>query len=86
MLAYIDPAGEWPKLSSVVQVRYARHAGVGMTEQRYQVCRRRLTVAEFRQRARFLGALRTNGMGFGMQPLPRILAGRGRARRPPSGR
>ena len=46
-LAYMDPAGEWPQLSSVAQVSYERQAGVGTTEQRYYVSSRRLTAAEF---------------------------------------
>ena len=51
-LAYIDPAGEWPQLSSVAQVSYERQAGVGTPEQRYYICSRRLTAAEFLQSAR----------------------------------
>ena len=51
-LAYIDPAGEWPQLSSVAQVSYERQAGVAPTEQRYYICSRRLTAAEFLQSAR----------------------------------
>ena len=51
-LAYIDPAGEWPQLSSVAQVSYERQAGAGTTEQRYYICSRRLTAEEFLQSAR----------------------------------
>ena len=51
-LAYIDPAGEWPDLSSVAQVSYARQAGVGTPEQQYYICSRRLTAAEFLESAR----------------------------------
>ena len=51
-LAYIDPAGEWPQLSSVAQVSYERQAGGGTTEQRYYICSRRLTAAEFLESAR----------------------------------
>ena len=51
-LAYIDPAGEWPDLSSVAQVSYERQAGVATPEQRYYICSRRLTAAEFLQSAR----------------------------------
>ena len=34
-LAYIDPAGEWPNLSSVAQVSCERQAGVAPTDQWY---------------------------------------------------
>ena len=34
-LAYIDPAGEWPNLSSVAQVSCERQAGVATTDQWY---------------------------------------------------
>ena len=51
-LAYIDPAGEWPQLSSVAQVSYERQAGVGTTEQRYYICSRLLTAAKFLQKTR----------------------------------
>jgi len=51
-LAYIAPVREWLKLSSVAQVSYERQAGVATPEQRYYVCSRLLTAAEFRQRAR----------------------------------
>ena len=51
-LTYIDPAGEWPQLSSVAQVSYARQAGVGTPEQQYYICSRRLTAAESLQSAR----------------------------------
>ncbi len=50
-LAYIDPAGEWPQLSSVAQVSYERQAGVGTPEQRYYICSRLLTAAEFLESA-----------------------------------
>ena len=46
-LAYIDPAGEWPQLSSVAQVSYERQAGGGTPEQRYYVCSRLLTPRSF---------------------------------------
>ena len=51
-LAYIDPAGEWPQLSSVAPGSYERQSGVAPTEQRYYICSRRLTAAEFLQSAR----------------------------------
>ena len=51
-LAYMDPAGEWPQLSSVAQVSYERQAGAGTPEQRYYICSRRLTAAEFLQKTR----------------------------------
>ena len=51
-LAYIDPAGEWPNLSSVAQVSYERQAGIAATEQRYYRCSRALTAADFLQSAR----------------------------------
>ena len=51
-LAYSDPAGEWPSLSSVAQVSYERQAGVAATEQRYYLCSRVLTAADFLQSAR----------------------------------
>ena len=51
-LAYMDPAGEWPQLSSVAQVSYERPAGAGTTEQRYYICSRLLTAAEFLQKTR----------------------------------
>ncbi len=51
-LSYMDPAGEWPQLSSVAQVSYERQAGVGTTEQRYYVSSRLLTAAEFLESAR----------------------------------
>ena len=51
-LAYMDPAGEWLHLSSVAQVSYERQAGVGTTEQRYYICSRLLTAAEFLESAR----------------------------------
>ena len=51
-LAYMDPAGEWPQLSSVAQVSYERQAGGGTTEQRYYICSRLLTAEEFLESAR----------------------------------
>lgn len=51
-LAYIDPAGEWPNLSSVAQVSYERHAGVAAMEQRYYLCSRPLNAADFLQSVR----------------------------------
>lgn len=46
-LAYIDPAGAWPNLSSVAQVSYERQAGDAAAEQRYYLCSRPLTAADF---------------------------------------
>ena len=51
-LAYSDPAGEGPSLSSVAQVSYERRSGVTATEQRYYRCSRPLSAADFRQSVR----------------------------------
>ena len=51
-LDYMDPAGEWPQLSSVAQVSYERPVGVGTPERRYYICSRRLAAAEFLQSVR----------------------------------
>ena len=51
-LAYSDPAGEGPSLSSVAQVSYERRSGIAATEQRYYRCSRALTAADFRQSVR----------------------------------
>ena len=51
-LAYSDPAGEGPNLSSVARISYERQAGIVATEQRYYLCSRSLTAADFRQKAR----------------------------------
>jgi len=51
-LAYMDPAGEWPQLSSVAPGSHERQAGVAPPEQRYYICSRLLTAAEFLQKTR----------------------------------